>query len=284
MNLHTRHTSGEPALLLAEGGAGGPSLLLLHGVSRMHGDWSAVLDRLGASWRVVAVDQRGHGGSGRADRYLVVDYVADAARLVRDEIGEPVVILGHSLGAMVAAGVAAALPALVRGVVLEDPPFHSMGRRIAGTAWEAQFTGMRAAASAGGTVEELAAALADIELPLPDGRTIKLGEVRDAAAIRWSAACLATLDPEVLAPVIAGHWLDGYDPESIARRIRCPCVLLQADAAAGGALAEDEARAFVAAAGNCEVERFPGSGHQLHWHHPDRVVAAVERLRNKVAA
>jgi pimeloyl-ACP methyl ester carboxylesterase len=210
--------------------------------------------------------------------------VMHAARLVRDEIGEPVVILGHSLGAMVAAGVAAALPALVRGVVLEDPPFHSMGRRIAGTAWEAQFTGMRAAASAGGTVEELAAALADIELPLPDGRTIKLGEVRDAAAIRWSAACLATLDPEVLAPVIAGHWLDGYDPESIARRIRCPCVLLQADAAAGGALAEDEARAFVAAAGNCEVERFPGSGHQLHWHHPDRVVAAVERLRNKVAA
>ncbi len=283
MNLCTRHASGEPSLLLAEGG-GGPPLLLLHGVSRMHGDWSAVFDGLEASWRVIAVDQRGHGGSDRADRYLVVDYVVDAVRLVRDEIREPVVILGHSLGAMVAAGVAAALPTLVRGVVLEDPPFHSMGRRIAGSAWQSQFSGMLSAACAGGTAEELAKALADIVLPLSDGGTVRLGAVRDAAALRWTAACLAKLDPEVLTPVIAGHWLDGYDPEGIARQIRCPCVLLQADPTAGGALAEDEARSFVEAAGSCEVERFPGSGHLLHWQHPDRVVAAVERLRQKVAA
>ena len=284
MSLRIRHAPGEPSLLLAEASGDAPPLVLLHGVTRMHGDWAGVLDGLRASSRVVAIDQRGHGGSGRSGRYLVVDYVCDAMRIVREEIGEPVVILGHSLGAMVAAGVAAALPALVRGVVLEDPPFHAMGERIAGSAWAAQFAGMQAAARSGGTVGELAAALADISLPRPGGGRIRLGTIRDAAALEWSAACLARLDPEVLTPVVAGRWLDGYDPVAIARQIRCPCVLLQADPAAGGALADDEAAAFVAAIAGCEVERFPGSGHQLHWQHPDRIVAAVERLRKQAAA
>ena len=42
---------------------------------------------------------------------------------MHDELAEPLIIFGHSLGAMVAAAVAAELPQLVLGIVLEDPLF-----------------------------------------------------------------------------------------------------------------------------------------------------------------
>ena len=278
MCIRVRQSHGAQSLLLAEGDKNGPPLLLLHGVTRAHADWSNVLGRLGRSWRVIALDQRGHGLSARASRYLVVDYVADAIRIIRDEIGEPVTILGHSLGAMVAAGVAAEAADIVQAVVLEDPPFHAMGRRIAGTAWQTQFTAMREIARRGGSVESLTVALAGIRLPRPGGGTVRLGELRSPEAIRWSAECLARLDPEVLTPVIEGRWLDGYDPVAIARAIRCPVRLLQADPAAGGALADDACGAFADAAVECTVERFSGIGHQIHHSEPERVCDAVDRV------
>lgn len=285
MSGRSRPTVGDPALWLADAwddgaGDGHPQsrarpLVLLHGVTRAHGDFSPIAARLAASWRVIGVDHRGHGRSQRADRYLVVDYLADAIRLVRDEIRSPVVLLGHSLGAMVAAGVAAEIPDLVDGVVLADPPFHTMGERIHGTAWQAQFVGMRDAATKGGSVDELAAALAAIRLPRPDGGTVTLGALREPAAIHWSAECLARLDPAVLTPLIEGRWLDGFDPLAIAARIECPVRLLQADPAAGGALGDDDCRAFALRAAACRIERFTGAGHLLHWQEPARVCAAV---------
>jgi pimeloyl-ACP methyl ester carboxylesterase len=232
--------------------------------------------------RFALVDQRGHGDSCRATRYLVTDYAADAARLIRS-FG-PCFVVGHSLGAMVAAQVAAELPALVRGAVLVDPPFHTMGERIAGSSWESLFVGLRDAARRGGTVQDLAAAIADIRLP--DGATsaaigrgwVRLGDVRDPAALRWHAECLARLDPEVLTPVIEGCWLDGYDPPAIAAATRCPLVLVQADPARGGALTDADAEAFAAAAPRCRIARMPGTGHALHREQPGRVAALVHEL------
>lgn len=273
IQLPTTLAEGSPRLLLADSHASDPPLLLLHGVSRSHRDFSPLFPQLSARCRIMATDHRGHGGSQRADRYLVVDYVADTVRLLRDEIRTPVVMLGHSLGAMVAAGVAAELPEQVAGVVLADPPFHSMGERIAGTSWQALFIGLRAAGRAHSSLEELTVAIAEITLPCPDGSTVRMGDLRDLSSIRWSAECLAALDPGLLTPVIEGRWLDGYDFEQIARSITAPVRLLQADPQAGGALRDDDCQRFATAACSCTVERFPGVGHLLHWMEPTRVAA-----------
>ena len=256
----------------------GPALLLLHGVTRCGRDWEPLLPELARQWQVFALDQRGHGGSRRAASYLVTDYIADAVQFVREEVAAPVVIVGHSLGAMVAAAVAAELPQLVRAVVLEDPPFHTMGNRLPGTAWQSQFIGMQEAARHGGAIEEVTDALAAISLPTPGGGTRRLGELRDRASLRWSAECLAQLDPEVLTPVIAGRWLDGYDVADICARIRCPVLLLQADPQTGGALTHDDAQLARSSIADCRPVSFPRAGHQIHRDHPGAMLQAMRQF------
>jgi pimeloyl-ACP methyl ester carboxylesterase len=270
VNLH-RTTSGA-----------GPVLLLLHGVTRCGADWEALFPALAEDWTVIALDQRGHGGSPRADRYLVTDYIADAALFVREEVTGPVILFGHSLGAMVAAAVAAELPERVRGIILEDPPFHTMGTRIAGSAWQAQFIGMRTAARKGGSVEEITDALGDIRLPASDGGFKRLGDLRDRASLAWSAKCLSQLDPGVLTPVIEGCWLDGYDVTGIPSRVRCPALLLQADPAAGGALTDADAGIAVNAISSCKHVRFPGFGHNMHRDRPLEVLQALSEFFSSV--
>ena len=256
----------------------GPTLLLLHGVTRCGEDWQPLMSALGARWKVIALDQRGHGESPRGGGYLVADYVADAVRLIRDELATPLVIFGHSLGAMVAAAVAAELPQQVRGIVLEDPPFHTMGNRIAGSLWQSQFIGMRDAARRGGGIDEITDALAEIRLPRDDGGYKRLGEVRDRASLQWSALCLSRIDPEVLTPVIEGRWLDGYDMHAVFSRIHCPTLLLQADPGAGGALTDTDAEAACAAITSCQLIRFSGCGHQLHRDRPAEVLQAFDEF------
>lgn len=252
----------------------GPVLLLLHGVTRCGADWEPLLPALAKHWKVIALDQRGHGTSPRAGSYLVTDYVADVVRFVQEETADPVVIFGHSLGAMVAAAVAAELPARVRGIILEDPPFHTMGNRIASSTWQAQFTGMREAARKGGSVGDITDALADIRLPASGGGFKHLGDLRDRASLAWSAQCLSQLDPEVLTPVIEGRWLDGYDFPSLLSGLRCPSLLLQADPSAGGALTDADAESLKSIVSDCQHVRFPGCGHNLHRDRPESVLQA----------
>ena len=252
----------------------GHVLLMLHGVTRCGADWEPLLPALAANWKVIALDQRGHGTSPRAGSYLVTDYIADVVRFVQEETADPVVLFGHSLGAMVAAVVAAELPNRVRGIILEDPPFHTMGNRINRSAWQAQFAGMREAARKGGSVEEITDALADILLPASGGGFKRLGELRDRASLAWSAQCLSQLDPEVLTPVIDSRWLDGYDFPDALSRVRCPTLLLQADPSAGGALTDADAESLKSIISDCQHVRFPSCGHNLHRDRPESVLRA----------
>jgi len=266
-----------PTLRLQRNPCGaGPVLLLLHGVTRSGADWAPLLPALQGDWTVIALDQRGHGSSPRGDHYQVTDYVADAVRFVRDEAAGPVVIFGHSLGAMVAAAVAAELPDRVRGIILEDPPFHTMGKRIAGSTWQALFIGMRAAAETGGGTEVITEALANISLPASGGGFKRRGDLRDRASLTWSAEYLRQLDPKVLTPVIEGRWLDGYDFPSLLSGVRCPTLLLQADPSAGGALTDGDAETLKSLVADCQHVRFPGCGHNLHRDRPKEVLQALE--------
>jgi pimeloyl-ACP methyl ester carboxylesterase len=273
-------TGAAKSLNVATGPVSGPPLVLLHGVTRRWQDYVSLLPALTSRWHVHALDFRGHGKSERTPgAYRVADYVADAVALLRD-LDEPAVVYGHSLGAMVAAAGAAAEPGRVRAVVMEDPPFDTMGARIDRTPYVAQFRGTRdAVLASGGSVDGLAARLADVRLPAPGGAagaTIRMGDVRDAVALRFLARCLVDVDPELLTPIIEGRWLDGYARQDVLRGIACPALLMQADPAAGGMLSDADAAEAAGLMPRGLLVRVPNAGHQIHWAQPD----AVLRLTN----
>jgi pimeloyl-ACP methyl ester carboxylesterase len=275
--LH-RVFNGPSALHFVEGPVCGPSLLLLHGVSRNWRDWEPLLPELMREWHVIALDHRGHGESARApDGYFVVDYARDAAAFVRATFKDPVTVMGHSLGAMVALSLAVECSELVAGVVLEDPPFHTMGRGIAETPYCAQFAGMKEVARQGGELDAMTEALAAIQLPTAQGY-VRLGDVRDRASLQFSAECLAQVDPEVFTPLIAGHWLEGFNYESLWSCVTCPALLLQGDPAAGGAFADAALALAQRLLPNQRHIRFTGVGHQIHRTRPEEFLAALREF------
>src|SRR6266700_3398314 len=95
--------TGELTLHYAEGPRNGPPVVLLHGIGQR---WQAMLglipDSLPNQW-ILAPDFRGHGLSGKVSRgYSTIGYAQDIVVLLRERVGEPAIIHGHSLGGMVA--------------------------------------------------------------------------------------------------------------------------------------------------------------------------------------
>ena len=261
------------ALNLAVGPRSGPPLLLLHGVTRTWQDFRNLIPRLSERWQVFAPDFRGHGRSGRSPRrYRVADYIKDTAALLENEIPGAPAIFGHSLGALVAAALAARFPARVRAVVLEDPPFSALGSQIAQTPFHLQFVGMRALVGQGLALPELERQLASLPtIRVRDGARVQLSELRDPASIRFSAECLTNLDPAVLDPLVDGDWMDGTSGADW-RRIECPALLLKGETTAGAMLTEVEAAEVARALPACRREDFPGVGHLIHESQPDRTL------------
>jgi len=209
-----------------ESGQEGVTVLFLHGVTRGCREWAGVTPWFTERTRCVALDQRGHGASARAAGYRVVDYVKDVLEWLKADGQGPYLLVGHSMGAMVALGVAAASSRdQLLGVVLEDPPFHTMGDRLAGSQLASQFQGYEKVLRERG--ERLAwRDLAAIPILDPaTGQTIPFGKLRDSVSLRWSADSLRRVDPEVLATINRFQWLEGFDWQDLASQIVVPTLV-----------------------------------------------------------
>jgi pimeloyl-ACP methyl ester carboxylesterase len=98
--------------------------VLLHGLGVSGAVWQGIGRLLHPFARLIAPDLRGHGESDKPSAgYLPRDYVGDIAALAAHESSRPRAVLGHSLGAVVAALLAADRPELMAKVILVDPPF-----------------------------------------------------------------------------------------------------------------------------------------------------------------
>jgi pimeloyl-ACP methyl ester carboxylesterase len=251
----------------AEGPANGPPLVLLHGVLRQWPDYVSVIPQLASRWKLYGIDFRGHGKSTRTPgQYLVVDYMRDVATFLSFQLREPAVIYGHSLGAMVALLLAAEMREHVRAVILEDPPFQTMGSRLRQSPYYSQFIGVRNLLGRNVTVGQLARDLAEVQIVVPGKEEpVRFGDLRDAAQLRWNATCLKVVDPDTFTPILEGRWLDNYDVNHTIQRVRCPTLVLQSDAACGGMLIDEDAKFMLKTIRECVLIQFPGVGHSIRW-------------------
>ena len=125
MQMTERHVIvGDLSLSIAEAGAGQSPLLLVHGFTGAKEDFTPWLYRLAVSgWHVVAPDLRGHGLSAKpADEAAYsFEIMADDMLGLADALGwERFVLLGHSMGGMVAQFMACKAPARLDGLILMD--------------------------------------------------------------------------------------------------------------------------------------------------------------------
>jgi len=111
-----------------EGGAGAP-ILLLHGFGGAASNWTLVAPELIRHGRVLVPDLPGHGGSGPLP--APAETLEPFARRVASLLDRPALVVGHSLGGVVALRLAAHRPELVRGVLLAGCAGISSGTREA---------------------------------------------------------------------------------------------------------------------------------------------------------
>ncbi len=116
--LHCDHRAPDPSR---------PLLVFLNSLGTDFRIWDRVAADLGADFQILLYDKRGHGLSGLGDRPWTIDtHVKDVLGLI-DLIGaRDVILCGLSVGGLIAQGVVARRPDLVRALVLCDTA-HRIG-------------------------------------------------------------------------------------------------------------------------------------------------------------
>jgi pimeloyl-ACP methyl ester carboxylesterase len=257
-------SNGDVALHLAvDGDEDAPPVLLLHGITMSLDTWDwFVGDLIAYGYRVLRLDFRGHGRSGRAPgSYTFADYLTDAAQACLQVARRPCAVVGHSLGGGTAAGLAQTMPDLVRAIVLEDAPLAKPqpvadGALMAGfRLWRESMPRLQARGiELPALVELLCAAAA------PSGEPF--GELIHADGIEAMATAMLRCDASVLDPVLEGRMEPVYDA---AQPVLVPTLALAADPASPDAVTGPEDLVRIGASGPHVTTRvMSGSGHLMH--------------------
>ncbi|WP_085035714.1 alpha/beta fold hydrolase [Ensifer aridi] len=122
----SRKTSASGAAYFEAGT--GETLILIHGVGMRLEAWAPQIEAFSKTYRVIAVDMPGHGGSEKLSAGSTLpDFVAWFGRFLDDMNIKRANIAGHSMGALISGGAAAtyadrtARVAYLNGVYRRDP-------------------------------------------------------------------------------------------------------------------------------------------------------------------
>jgi N-formylmaleamate deformylase len=250
--------SGNLRLHVLDYGGPGVPLVVLPGITSPAISIDFVARELTDLVRPIVVDVRGRGLSDAGPSYTLLDYADDTAAVIAGLGLDRPLLLGHSMGARIAA-VTAARGVPLRGTVLVDPPMSGPDRGPYPTTLEA-FLGQLAEARRGTDADEVARSW-----PRWPRREQEL-------RARWLASC----DPESIAATHRGFetedfftsWPSVPAPTVLVYGGESPVVT--AEGAAEAATRNPAAR----------LVEIPGAGHMVFWDEP---AAALARLREVLA-
>jgi pimeloyl-ACP methyl ester carboxylesterase len=240
-------------------GGDGPGVLLLHGLAGTAVEWEDTAAWLTDTHRVVALDQRGHGRSERRPEDVTpAAFVADALETVESLGLAPAIVVGQSLGGLIAFLAASERPDLVSAlVVVEATPNREepeVAEQIADyfDSWPLPFASEEAAVTFFGGESLRARAWARNLVATPEG-------LQPA----FDADVLVAAIGEALA---RDHWDDW-------RALAAPTLLVRGEE---GELSPAEAAAMLDAVPAAQLVSIPGAGHDVHLDAPDAFRRAVE--------
>lgn len=251
----------------------GLPLVFLHGLGDCADQFGPVAGRLPEPWRLLALDQRGHGGSWKPERgYSPEDFAEDARRFL-DALGlESAHLFGHSMGGRNALLLAAARPGRVRSLIVGDiGPERNLDDVEATRAFFNSLPATFASGSEarahlrarkpGYTDEMLDILMKDVE-PAPGG------------GVRWrfsSSACI-----QAVTEARTRQWWDRLS------LVGCPVLLLHAEESRE--LSDEVAERMMREIPDGRTVRVPASGHNFHLENPAFAAARIRAFVEEVEA
>jgi pimeloyl-ACP methyl ester carboxylesterase len=234
-----------------------PPVVLLHGITDNGACWTRLARDLEADYDLIMPDARGHGRSAVPEAgYRSEDRAADAVALIAALGLDRPVVLGHSMGGLTAALVAADAPERIRGAILEDPAFISPEGWASPmlTEWRAQ--------------HQVALAWSDAEM-IASGRAEHPGWP-DEIFPAWARAKLET-------SLHAFDWfvLPPTDFHAVVARIGVPTLLVTGEPSLGAVVPAAVAAELGARNPLLRVAHVPGAGHCIRYEQPEQYTAVV---------
>jgi pimeloyl-ACP methyl ester carboxylesterase len=235
-----------------ERGRGERTLVFLHGIGADHRAFDDQLESFSVGARAIAWDMPGYGESPPIEP-LTFPALGDALCALLDARGvERAILIGHSMGGMVAQELVARDPDRVAALVLVATSAAFGG---AGGEWQRQF-------------------LADRLKPLDEGKTPAdiapalvrgmIGEAADPRGLGRAIACMSAVSAKTYRAAL--HCLVTFDQRASLGRIRCPTLVLagERDRVAAPAVVERMAQAIPGA----KYRMLAGVGHLANLERP----------------
>jgi N-formylmaleamate deformylase len=245
-----------------------PPLLFLHGVVDSGRCWTRVADRFADRYDLVMIDARGHGRTeGPLPSLSYQLLAADAAAAIRGLELAPAYLYGHSMGAMTAAVVAARYPDLVRGVVLEDPPWFDPAELA-----ELQQT---RSAEDGKLMWRKFLALRTLSPAEAQQQAREMNPGWDEAEIGPWLESKLEFNPAVVEYIAARPDADWQD---VVSRITCPLLLITGDPTHHPIITPRAAQLAQQLWQNGELAQIAGAGHSIHRDRFEETMMAVENF------
>jgi pimeloyl-ACP methyl ester carboxylesterase len=118
------------SLAVSEAGTGGPPFVFIHGLACDQSAWAPQFDDLSRDHRCISIDLRGRGGSAAIPPYGCLQQADDIVAIMRELGTGPSILVGHSLGGLVALLMNERHPELVLGIVMGDTPVRPGGLQM----------------------------------------------------------------------------------------------------------------------------------------------------------
>ena len=124
---HVASQDGVPVAYRMWGGPSGRGIVLVHGGGAHSRWWDHIAPLLAADRRVIAIDLSGHGDSGRRPSYTFDAWAREVLAVAADAgLDSRPVVIGHSMGGVVALRLAAMSGSRIEGAVVIDSPLRDL--------------------------------------------------------------------------------------------------------------------------------------------------------------
>lgn len=262
-------TNGINVHMYRGGVSGAPSVILLHGITDNGLCWERFATVLAETYDVIMLDVRGHGQSDKPETgYSYPEFAADVVGVIDALDLDRPVLIGHSMGAALAATVGVTYPTKVRALVLEDPPWREEPWTEEGAAETfEQFNTWMASCKA--------LSLADLEAQA----RAETPHWPELAFHAW-AESKHEFSPAVY-EIVKRKW--PMTPDEITAALTCPVLLVVGDEEQGAIVQESFAEKVRKLPG-FQVAHIAGAGHSIRRDQPAAYDAALLPYLEQVLA